>query len=94
MKFIFPQNYNFNPKILGIVDYSAAFLDLAWGGFAFLILNLLFNSISTKIFLEIVLVFPVVIFSIVGVQGENLIYFLTYIIKYYLKQKVYLYNKE
>ena len=27
MKFIFPQNYNFKNKLLGIIDYSTAFFN-------------------------------------------------------------------
>ena len=36
MKFIFPQNYNLNTKLLGIIDYSVAIADLVWGIFVFL----------------------------------------------------------
>ena len=93
MKFIFPQNYNFNSKIFGIIEYSAAILDLVWSGFIFLVINIFFNSISTKISVFIIFFLPVFIFSIVGVQGESLIYYLTYMIKYILKQKLYFYDK-
>lgn len=92
MKFIFPQNYNFSPKLLGIIEYSAAILDLIWGGIVFLIINIFFKALSMKIFMFIVLFFPVLIFSVVGVQGESLIYYLNYMIKYLIKQKLYLYN--
>ena len=94
MKFIFPQNYNFNYKILGIIEYSAAIIDLIWGGIIFLFLHIFIKSLMIKIFCFIIFVFPVVIFSIVGVGGENLIYFLKYIIKYIFKQKIFLYNKQ
>lgn len=94
MKFIFPQNYNFNIKLLGIIDYTAAIVDVIWGILVFFILNIFFKSISIKIFLFIILVFPVVILSIVGVDGENLLYFLSYILKYIFKQKLYLYEKK
>ena len=94
MKFIFPQNYNFNTKLLGIIDYSVAIADLIWGVMVFFIVNLLIKSLSIKIFLSIILVFPVVIFSIAGVDGENLLYFLSYILKYFFKQKLYLYEKK
>ena len=93
MKFIFPQNYNFNSKILGLFDYSAAILDLIWGALIFGLVNLFLNSFSTKLFVFIILVLPVVIFSVVGVQGENLIYFIKYMVKYFIKQKLYLYDK-
>lgn len=94
MKFIFPQNYNFNIKLLGIIDYTAAIVDGIWGIVVFFVLNIFFKSISIKIFLFIILVFPVGILSIVGVDGENLLYFLTYILKYVFKQKLYLYEKK
>ena len=94
MKFIFPQNYNLNTKLLGIIDYTVAIADLVWGIFVFLIVNLLFKILSIKIFLNIILIFPVIIFSIVGVDGENLLFFLLYILKYNFKQKLYLYEKK
>lgn len=94
MKFIFPQNYNFNIKLLGIIDYSVAIADLIWGVLVFFIVNILIRSLSIKFFLSIILVFPVVIFSIAGVDGENLLYFLSYILKYIFKQKLYLYEKK
>ena len=94
MKFIFPQNYNLNSKILGIIEYSAAIVDLIWGVLVFVLINIFFKSLSLKIFSFIILVFPVLIFSIVGVNGENLIYFINYMIKYFLKQKLFLYEKK
>ena len=94
MKFIFPQNYNFNTKLLGIIDYSVAIADLIWGVLVVFIVNILIRSLSIKIFLSIILIFPVVIFSISGVDGENLLYFLSYILKYIFKQKLYLYEKK
>ena len=94
MKFIFPQNYNFNIKLFGIIDYTAAIVDGIWGICVFFILNIFFKRISIKIFLLIILVFPVVILSIMGVEGENILYFLSYILKYIFKQKLYLYEKK
>ena len=93
MKFIFPQNYNLNTKILGIIEYSSAIVDLIWAILIFTLESLFLKSISIKIFLFIILVFPVLIFSIVGVNGENLIYYLNYMLKYFVKQKIYLYEK-
>ena len=94
MKFIFPQNYNFNSKIFGVLEYSAAIIDLTWGGIVYLIINFLIKSISTKIFLFIILFTPILIFSVVGVQGESLIHYITYMTKNNKKKKVYLYDKE
>ena len=93
MKFIFPQNYKFNTKILGLIDYQTAILNLIWGGLVFLIINFLFNSLNIKIFLFIVLVFPVLIFSVVGINGENVISVIIYMSKFIIKPKLLLYNK-
>ena len=94
MKFIFPQNYNFKNKILGIIDYSTAFLNIVWYVLIFLFVNLIFNSLQTKIVIFIVFCFPLLLFSIGGFNGENIFYVLKYILKYFLKPKLYLYNKN
>ena len=73
MKFIFPQNYNFNSKILGIIEYSSILLDIVWAIFLWIILSLNFVTLNIKIFLFIILFFPVFIFSIVGINGENIL---------------------
>lgn len=94
MRFIFPQNYNLKSKIFGFIDYSSAVFDVLWGTVVFGISHILFNSINVKIFLFIILVLPVVIFSIVGINGENIIYYMSYIFKYIFSQKLLLYEKE
>ena len=94
MKFIFPQNYKFNKKIFGFLDAQTAVVSALWGGFIYLIVNVVFKSLYIKIFLFIVTVFPVVIFSIVGFNGENIINVATYMIKYVLKYKIIIYNKN
>ena len=93
MKFIFPQNYKFNTKILGLIDYQTAILNVVWGGLVFLIINFIFNSLNIKIFLFIVLVFPVFIFSIVGINGENVISVIIYLSKFIIKPKLLFYSK-
>lgn len=94
MKFIFPQNYNLNTKLFGILDYASAIFDAVWGATMFLLVRFFLKRLLHKIFAFIILVFPVVIFSIVGVEGEDLLYFFYYMIKYVLRQKLYLYEKK
>ncbi len=93
MNFIFPQNYNFKNKILGIIDYSTAILNVSWFSILLIIVNILFNDINIKIFLIITFYFPILIFSIIGFNGENIIYVFIYMIKFIKKQKLYFYNK-
>ncbi len=93
MKFIFPQNYNYNYKIFGLIDYKNGILIAIWSGFIFLTLNILFKNLNIKIFLFIILVFPVAIFSIVGVNGESIIDTVVYMSKFILRQKILFYSK-
>lgn len=93
MKFIIPQNYNFKSKIFGIIDYSTAFFNIIWYIIIFLIVNFIFKNWNIKIFLLISLCFPITLFSIVGFNGESIIYVFTYIIKYLIRPKLYLYKK-
>ena len=93
MKFIFPQNYKFNTKILGLIDYQTAILNVVWGGLVFIIINFLFSSLNIKIFLFITLVFPVLIFSVVGIDGENIINVIIYMSKFIIKPKLLFYSK-
>ena len=93
VKFIFPQNYKFNTKILGLIDYQSAIINLIWSGIIFLILNVIFNSLNIKIFLFIVLVFPILIFSVVGINGENIINVIIYMSKFIIRPKLLIYTK-
>ena len=45
MKFIFPQNYKFNNKILGVFDYSTAIINIVWYVFVYIIINFIFNNL-------------------------------------------------
>lgn len=94
MKFIFPQNYDFKNKILGIIDYSTAFVNLLWYVFVFIVVNAIFKDLSLKIFVFIVLCFPLLLVSFAGFNGENIIYVFSYLIRFLLKPKLFLYKKN
>lgn len=94
MKFIFPQNYHFKNKIFGVIDYTTAFVNLIWYGLVFLIVNILFSSISVKVVIFILLCFPLLLFSFSGFNGENIVYVFIYMTKYIFRQNLYLYGKN
>lgn len=94
MKFIFPKNYDFKSKLFGVFDYITIIIDIIYGLFIFSLCNLLFNDINIKIFIFISLCFPILILSIVGLNNENVFLVLIYILKYFLRPKLYLYNKS
>ena len=92
MKFIIPQNYNFSSKLFGVIDYSTAFVNAVWYIFIFCIINLFKFTLFFKIFLLLILCFPVFLFSIIGFNHENILYVLIYLLKYAFSQKIYLYK--
>jgi len=93
LKFIFPQNYNFNNKIFGVIDYSTAIFNVIWIAGIVLILNLVFSSLSIKIFFTIILCLPILLLSFVGFNGENILDVFSYMFRFIKKQKLYFYNK-
>lgn len=94
MKFIFPKNYSFQNKLFGVFDYPTIFLNVIWALIVLGLAQLIFSNISNKIVFFVILFFPVFLFSMVGVNGENIIYFFTYLIRFLLKPKVLLYEKN
>ncbi|HCF64879.1 MAG TPA: hypothetical protein DER13_01275 [Clostridiales bacterium] len=92
MNFIFPQNYNFDNKLFGFISYSSLILNLIWACIIFFISNCFFNSLYIKISAIIILCFPLLLFTFIGVNNENIVYFLKYFLKYLLKNKLYLYK--
>ncbi len=93
MKFIFPQNYQFKNKFLGIIDYSTLIINIIFYLFVFSICNLFFKNINIKIFIFIATCFPLFILSITGLNNENIFLVLIYIFKFLKNKKIYLYKK-
>lgn len=94
MKFIFPQNYDFKNKLFGIIDYSTAFVNLLWYAFVFIFINLIFKDLTLKIFIFVVLCFPLLLFSFAGFHGENILYLFSYLAHFLMKPKLFLYKKS
>lgn len=91
MNFIFPSNYSFKNKLLGIIDYPTAIFNVIYFLIIFGINYLLFSSINIRIIFIVVFYFPIFLFSIVGFNHENILYSLFYILKFLIKPKIYLY---
>ena len=94
MKFIFPQNYNFNSKFLGFIDYSTVILNILWGLIVFVIVYFLIPNITIKIAVFIILFLPFALFSIIGFNNEKILYIIQYMYQYIKSQKIYLYCKK
>lgn len=94
MKFIFPQNYDFKNKLLGIIDYSTAFVNLLWYVFVLILINLIFKNLTMKIFTFVTLCFPLFLLSFAGFNGENILYVFSYLTRFLMKPKLFLYRKQ
>lgn len=92
MNFISPNNYNFNTKLLGFLDYPTIFFNIIWFLFVFFITKLFIKSILIKIIFIIFFYFPVLLISLFGFNQENIFYILKYLFLFYKRPKIYLYT--
>ena len=82
MKFIFPQNYNFNSKFLGFIDYSTVILNIIWGIIVFILVYFFIPNITIRIGIFIILFLPFALLSIIGFNHEKIIYIFNYLYKF------------
>ena len=94
MKFIFPKNYSFKYKLLGFLDYSTAILDAIIGFILFGVLHIFIKSITTKIYIFVIIYFPIILFSVFGIGKENILSVIYYMFKFFKNRSIYLYNKN
>lgn len=94
MKFIFPQNYSFNTKLFGLIDYQTVILNLCCWCIIFIITSLLKLNLFSKIIIFIITCFPILLISIFGVHQENILYVFHYIFNFIKRPKIYLYEKD
>ena len=80
--------------MFGFIDYEAAIFVVIYGIVLFIILNLIFNNLNIKIYLFVALYFPIILLSFLGVNNENIIDVIKYLFKYFISQKVILYEKR
>ena len=93
MKFIFPQNYTFKNKLFGVLDYNTVIANIIWILIILISINIFFQDLNIKIFLFIIFCFPFLLLSVFGFNGENILYVFSYIFRFFIKQKIYFYNK-
>lgn len=92
MKFIFPQNYNFNFKIFGFLDSKTIIFNFIYLFIIFLFTNI-FSNFLFKIIFIIIFYFPILLISLFGFNQENIIYVFKYLFLFYKKPKYYLFKK-
>lgn len=93
MHFIFPKNYNFKPKLFGIIEYTTAIIDSIIALFIYGLVNFLFKSITIKIYVFITIFLPILLISILGINKESILSVFIYMFKFIKNKNVYLYKK-
>lgn len=93
MKFIFPRNYNYQNKLLGVIDYNTAIFNIIFFLSTYLILSLFIYNIYYKIFIFIIICLPLLLFSIIGFNNENFLYVLKYLLHFLFSNKIYIFKK-
>ena len=93
IQFIFPMNYKEKEKFLGFIEYRTLIVLGVIGAILFLILKGVEINLIAKvsIFVSIILFFGVVI--LIGVNGENMLDFMYFAIKFLANSRVYVYRK-
>lgn len=91
--YFFPENYNKKEKFLGIIDYKTLIIVTIICLIVFYTLKYIVMNIKLKIALFIVLAgFPTIII-LIGINGENMVDFIKYILKFFISPRVYVYRK-
>lgn len=93
IEYVIPKNYDIRPKILGIIEQEALILFLIVNILFFMIINNLINNIFIVLELMIIIALPQAIILVNGINGENIVYVIRYMVRYIFKKKVYLYEK-
>ena len=94
MKYIFPKNYKYRPKILGYIDYVTAVFDIVFGIMLFLIIHLIFKKVSTQIYAFIILFLPLVLITVFFTRDENIIEIICYMFKFIKRRGIFVYGRE
>lgn len=92
MKFIFPKNYNFKNKLLGIIDYPTAIINVILFIIIYKISALIFVSLINRFIILVLFYFPFLLISIFSISNESFIFVFYYIFRYLINPKLYLYK--
>ena len=93
-KYLFPMNYKFQAKFLGIIEYKYLLPIAIYIGILIAVLYICKVDFFLSFGICIALGLPPVILLSVGVNGQPAVPYFMSIIKFSLKkQKLYLYNK-
>lgn len=94
LNFIFPFNYDYSLKFLGIFNYRILFWFCLLGFLLFLLLSKLQVSIMVSIYIFLLVWLPCFLLANSTIQKEPLIFFIICILKHYINSRIYLDTNE
>lgn len=93
-KYIFPMNYKYSAKFLGIINYSILLPLAIYGVIIGIILYLLKIDFFMSFGIFIVLVLPPLLLLSMGVNNQPAISYVIAMYKFYKNSKLYLYKND
>ena len=88
-KYIFPLNFDYSSKFLGILEYKLLFPLCFFAVILGYFISSFHLSIISSIYLFIIIYLPIFLFTITTIVHEPLIHFFFTIIKHYLTASIY-----
>ena len=92
-KFLFPLNYKYSLKFLGLIEYKILLPISIFIGVIIFILYILKIDFFVSFGIVILFGLPPLLILSTGINGQPAIPYFVAIIKYYKSQKIYLYGK-
>ena len=93
-KYIFPLNYKYSSKFLGIIEYSTLLPISVYAAFLVAILYLLKIDFFISFGLIVVLVLPPVLLLSIGINNQPAISYVKSVCKFNKNSKLYLYKNN
>jgi hypothetical protein len=92
-KYLFPLNYKYKPKLLGIIDYSYLVPILIFVSIIGIILYINQVDFFISFGIVIIITLPPLLLLSTGINGQPAIPFLVALLKFHYSTKIYIYKK-
>ena len=93
-KFIFPLNYKYSTKFLGIISYSILLPFSIYGALLITVFYIFKIDFFLSFGLFIILVLPPFLLLSVGINNQPALSYITAVYKFYKNSKLYLYKND
>ena len=92
--YVFPNNFDDAGKFLGLIEYRTLVSIAIWFAVVLGLCYFLKVSVQIKVYGFIFMFFPPALFLIIGINGDNVLDFIRYFLKFSKNASVYIYSKD